>query len=205
MKVLIDNGHGWNTPGKCSPNHLLEEYNWARAVAARIGAMLKNRGVDVTMLTPEVDDVSITNRVKRANRWCEQLGKNNVLLVSIHVNAAGGDGKWHSAKGWSVFVSKNASDRSKDAAEVFYKMAKERGMLGNRSVPAADEKGRHYWTWSWRTGDIGILAKSNCPALLTENFFMDNEDDCKYLMSEEGKMACTELHVDAIMKIISNC
>ena len=29
----------------------------------------------------------------------------NVLLVSIHVNASGSDGKWHSASGWSAFTT----------------------------------------------------------------------------------------------------
>lgn len=30
MKILIDNGHGSNTPGKCSPDGRLREYSYVR-------------------------------------------------------------------------------------------------------------------------------------------------------------------------------
>jgi N-acetylmuramoyl-L-alanine amidase len=47
-----------------------------------------------------------------------------------------------------------------------------------------------------------ILTKTKCPAVLTENLFMDNESDCQYLLSEDGKKTITKLHVDAILKIV---
>ncbi len=36
MKILIDNGHGNNTSGKCSPDNRLREYAWAREIAVRL-------------------------------------------------------------------------------------------------------------------------------------------------------------------------
>ena len=36
MIVLIDNGHGENTPGKCSPDKRLREYKKAREIARRL-------------------------------------------------------------------------------------------------------------------------------------------------------------------------
>ena len=30
LTVILDNGHGANTPGKCSPDKSLLEYKWAR-------------------------------------------------------------------------------------------------------------------------------------------------------------------------------
>ena len=36
MKILIDNGHGIGTAGKCSPDGLFREYAWAREVAQMI-------------------------------------------------------------------------------------------------------------------------------------------------------------------------
>lgn len=36
MKILIDNGHGNNTLGKCSPDNRLREYAWAREIAVRL-------------------------------------------------------------------------------------------------------------------------------------------------------------------------
>ncbi len=35
MKVLIDNGHGSDTPGKRSPNGRLREYAYTREIADR--------------------------------------------------------------------------------------------------------------------------------------------------------------------------
>ena len=32
MKILIDNGHGENTPGKRSPDGLFREYKYAREI-----------------------------------------------------------------------------------------------------------------------------------------------------------------------------
>ena len=49
-----------------------------------------------------------------------------------------------------------------------------------------------------------VIYKTNCPSVLTENFFMDNEEECEFLLSEEGKKKITELHVAAILKYIND-
>jgi N-acetylmuramoyl-L-alanine amidase len=38
------------------------------------------------------------------------------VFISIHINAAGGDGKWHNATGWSGWVAKKSSSNSKKLA-----------------------------------------------------------------------------------------
>lgn len=43
MKVLIDNGHGANTPGKRSPDGRLREYAYAREIAGRVVFELRKR------------------------------------------------------------------------------------------------------------------------------------------------------------------
>lgn len=198
MKILIDNGHGINTLGKTSPDGRLKEYEWARDIAGRLEAKLKTKGFDVERIVPETNDISITTRCNRVNAICKQVGAKNVVLVSIHNNAAG-NGSWGTAKGFSVFVSKNASSNSKKFASIFTDEAIARKMMGNRSVPA--EK---YWTWSWTKADIGILKGTACPAVLTENGFMDNKEECDYLLSEQGKQAFVDLHVAAIEKYIKS-
>ena len=92
MKILIDNGHGRETPGKCSPDGRFHEYQYAREIAAAVVAHLQYRGYDAVLLVPEFDDVPLKERVKRVNHWCDRLGSHNVVLVSIHVDAAGSDG-----------------------------------------------------------------------------------------------------------------
>ena len=198
MKILIDAGHGIDTPGKESPDRRLQEYEWARDIAQRLEARLKEKGHDAQRIVPESNDVSITARCKRVNDICNQLGAKNVVLVSIHNNAAG-NGSWNSAKGFSVFVSKNASSNSKKLASIFTDEGIERNMMGNRSIPACK-----YWTWSWTKNDIGILKGTACPAVLTENGFMDNKEECDYLLSEKGKQDFVDLHVAAIEKYVKS-
>ncbi|MCQ2117987.1 MAG: N-acetylmuramoyl-L-alanine amidase, partial [Bacteroidales bacterium] len=40
MKILIDNGHGLETPGKRSPDGSFREFAYTREIAARIVARL---------------------------------------------------------------------------------------------------------------------------------------------------------------------
>ena len=197
MKILIDNGHGSNNAGKCSPDKRLREYAWARDCAKRLVAALKKKGYDAELITPEAWDVKLQTRVSRVNNICKAVGARNCLLVSIHNNAGGGDGKWHDACGWSVFVSKNATDNSKRLARLFTAEAVHCDLLGNRSVPA-----QKYWTWSWTSKDIYILKSTNCPAVLTENMFQDHKGDVDYLLSEAGMTELVDLHVDGITKYI---
>lgn len=197
MKILIDNGHGANTPGKCSPDGRLHEYAWSREYAKRLVAALKKKGYDAELITPEASDVKLQTRVSRVNNICKAVGARNCLLVSIHNNASGCDGKWHDACGWSVFVSKNASENSKKLARMLTAEAMKRELMGNRSVPI-----QKYWTWSWTDKDIYILEKSACPAVLTENMFQDHKGDVDYLLSEEGMTELVDLHVDGITKYV---
>lgn len=197
MKILIDNGHGANTPGKCSPDGRLREYAWSRECARRLVAALKKKGYDAELITPEASDVKLQTRVSRVNNICKAVGARNCLLVSTHNNASGSDGKWHDACGWSVFVSKNASENSKKLARMLTAEAMKRELMGNRSVPI-----QKYWTWSWTDKDIYILEKSACPAVLTENMFQDHKGDVDYLLSEEGMTELVDLHVDGITKYV---
>ena len=49
-----------------------------------------------------------------------------------------------------------------------------------------------------------ILRHYLCPAILTENFFMDNPQDLEYLQSRTGKQAIIDTHVEAITEYLSS-
>lgn len=195
IKVLIDNGHGDPplTGGKCSPDNRLKEYYYCREIAQRVSRELTLRGVDSLLLVPEKTDTPLRERVRKANAWARKLGPKNVVLVSIHNNAAGSDGKWHSASGFSVFISDNASANSKRLARIFTEKAAQMGLMGNRSVPP--EK---YWVQS-----LAMTRDTACPAVLTENLFQDNKNEVDFLLSEEGKKAIVALHVNSIIQYIN--
>lgn len=192
--VLVDNGHGEETPGKRSPDGTLKEWEWTREIARRIVDELnKTRKVEAMLLTPENRDVKLTERVRRANVITHRYGADNVILVSVHVNAAGADGQWHEARGWSGWVAKKASANSRTLAKLLMDEAEKHKLTGNRYIPR-----ERYWT-----ANFYIVKHTACPAVLTENLFQDNRSDVRYLLSEEGKEAIVRLHVDAILKYIA--
>ena len=188
MLVLIDNGHGRDTAGKRSPDGRLLEYAYAREIAVRLERELKARGYDAQRIVPEENDTSLKERCNRANRIYAAAGK-KAILVSIHCNAAGADGKWHDARGWSAYVSRNASKKSKDLACRLIDAAETQGLKVRRY-----SQNEPYWTQN-----LAICRDTNCPAVLTENLFQDNREDVDYLLSEKGKQTIVELHVQGIM------
>ena len=47
-----------------------------------------------------------------------------------------------------------------------------------------------------------IIKNTNCPAVLTENLFMDTlKPDCEFIMSDAGVETIAQLHFDAIKVI----
>ena len=50
MKILIDNGHGIETPGKRSPDGRLREYRYTREIAAAVVSGLQQRGLEAIRL-----------------------------------------------------------------------------------------------------------------------------------------------------------
>lgn len=193
MLILIDNGHGVNTSGKCSPDGKFREYKWNREMAHEVVAQLRERGYCAELIVKEDIDISLAERVKRANNKCNQLGVKNVILVSIHVNAAG-NGQWLNAKGWSCFTSKGLTKSDKIADEL-YKVAEK--LMPTRTMRKEYSDGDA----DWEAG-FYILKNTKCPAVLTENFFMDNRDDLDYLTSAEGRKAIIATHVEGVINYI---
>lgn len=196
--LILDNGHGFNTPGKCSPDKRLLEYAYTRDIVKRIVAKASEFDalpvkVDVKVITPEITDIPLSVRTRRVNDICRARGTQNCLLVSVHVNAYGCDGKWHDPCGFSVFVSQNASANSKMLAQCFSYQATQLELFGNRAVPKGN-----YWVQS-----LAMCRDTKCPAVLTENLFQDNRADVDFLLSEEGRETIAQMHVDAVKRYIT--
>lgn len=188
MKVLIDNGHGINTPGKCSPDKRLMEWAYTREIADRVAAGLCSAGIDAERLVMEETDIPLSERCRRANNIYRNTGK-QAILISIHCNAAGNGADWMNARGWSVFVSNNASSNSKKLADSLAQVAKCIPVHIRKQTPSL-----MYWCQN-----LAICRDTNCPAVLTENFFQDNKEDVEFLLSEAGKQMVTQIHIDGII------
>ena len=194
MKIFIDNGHGLMTAGKRSPDGQFREPFYNREIARRVVSDLRDRGLDAELLVPEDDDISLAERVRRVNTACFLLGKQNVILVSIHVNAAGNGSKWLNATGWSVYTCKGQTASDK-LAECLCQAAI-KNFPGQRIRTDMSDG-----DMDWEEG-FYILRKSLCPAVLTENFFMDNHSDLEYLQSRAGKQAVVDTHVEGIVEYL---
>lgn len=102
--ILIDNGHGVDTPGKRSPDGKLLEWHMNRIISVGVLEGLAVRGVTAELVTPEDEDVSLPERCRRVNEACLLFGTRNTRLVSIHINAAGKGDKWMNARGWCAYT-----------------------------------------------------------------------------------------------------
>lgn len=198
--ILLDPGHAKSTAGKRSA--LLEdgsqffEYEFNRDVVKRISTQLDRLGIKNHIIVPEVDyDVPLSTRAARANEYCNQYGKDNCILISVHSNAAGMGDKWMTAKGWSVYTTVGLTDSDK-YADIVYKEAESLLVpMGFKMRPYLNKDGYR----DWESG-FTILVRTACPAILTENLFYDNKEECKFLMSDEGRQAIADLHINAIKK-----
>ncbi len=218
MKVVIlGTAHGKNVGGKRSPDNSLEEYRYSREIVNRLRTALEARGCVVYVDMPE-DVVPLPQqqelrlRCSYVNNLCKKYGKDKCLYVSIHVNAAGGEGKWMLAGGWCAYTSKGTTV-SDTLAEHLYEAA-EKHLSGYAEIMEEGKKDGSYSSKQTpiRTdksdgdkdmeADFFVLKHTACAAVLTENLFMDNKRDVSFLLSEKGKQSIVALHRDGILNFI---
>ncbi len=190
--IILDGGHGQQVVGKCSPDGKLKEYIYTRDIVQLIYNGLKDLGYNPYIVVPELDDIPLNDRVRRVNKLCRENNR-KAICISIHCNAAGADGKWHSARGFMPFIAQNASNNSKRLAKTLYEECEKRNLKGNRSVPS--EK---YWVQS-----LAMCRDTICPAVLTENLFQDNKEDVEFLLSDKGKQTIADLHIQGIIRYLN--
>ena len=183
MKILIDNGHGVETPGKRSPDGRFREYAYNRIIARAIVEHLQCRGYDASLVVPEEEDISMEERCRRINRIAIRHGHEPNAM-------------WHNATGWCAYTFPGHTESDK-LATCLYKAAQ-------KHLPG------HRLRTDYSDGDpdlekpFYILKHTYCAAVLTENGFMDCEVSLKFLESEEGKKAIVALHVEGIIDYVSN-
>jgi len=184
--VILDNGHGIETKGKRSPLFPeLLEFEFNRDIVRRITNACQILRLPYIVLVPEIRDIPLQERVRRCNEIC--LDHDDAILLSVHANAGGGTG-------WEAFTSRGETVSDK-IAEVFYKEAEkilspDFRIRKDRSDGDLDKEANFY-----------ILKNTYCPAILTENLFMDFPKDAGYLMTEMGRKKIAQLHIQAIQKL----
>lgn len=188
---ILDNGHGDNTPGKRSPQFgenlpILYEWEFNRDIVKRIAAMCTNAQIKYRVLVPENNDVSLQARCERANRIYSETG-GKCFLFSIHANAGGGTG-------WECYTTKGETKSDRIAEILANEWRAEFGdqwrIRADYSDGDADKESQFY-----------ILQHTKCPAVLSENLFMDNYKDYQFLMTDAGRERIAKVHFETIRLI----
>lgn len=192
MIVLLDNGHGglingnYQTPGKRSPvwknNSILYEGEFNRAIVNGTIEQLTFLNIRYVNIAPEYTDVPLAERIKRANAY-----PLDSFYLSVHSNAGGGLGS-------EIYTTKGNSKSDSIATifgDIFKQVFPERKLRTDYTDGDLDKEASFY-----------VLRNTKMPAILTENFFMDNEDECKnILMTRAGRERIIEYHVKSIVAV----
>ena len=197
--IILGTAHLKSTPGKCSPDGTFQEYKYSREVCKAIKTILNDLGYKV-FIDIEDEDLDVTQskelwlRCKVVNDLQKVYG--NCIYISIHVNAASSDGKWHNATGWEAYTSVGitAADR---LVRYLYKAAESN--LINKKIRTDFSDGDPD-----KENNFYILKHTQCPAVLTENFFQDNKEDVEFLTSSLGFHQIVRLHVEGILNYLQD-
>ena len=196
---IFDNGHGgiidgvYQTAGKRSPiwsdGTQLFEGEFNRGIVDRLVKYCKSENIDHVNLVDTQEDVPLSERTRRANDIYRNSEK-PCIYVSIHANGFSSE----SANGWEVYTSPGET-RSDHIAEVLFDEAEKEfsnyKMRKDTSDGDPDKESNFY-----------VLVNTAMPAILSENFFMTNERECKnLLMTESGRDRIAKIHIEMINKI----
>lgn len=169
MKIMVDAGHGYNTPGKRSPDGM-REYEFNRIVANYTKAMLEElTDVIVYFSHSDTKDITLQERTEKANRL------NVDCFISIHANAYGTN--WNNVRGIETYVYKSKPKEALALAEKVQKNLIIATGATNRGVKSAN---------------FHVLRATKMTAILIECGFMTNKEEISLLRSDLYRKTCAE-------------
>lgn len=166
VKIVIDAGHGFDTPGKRSPANEREWLFNDKVVRATIAKLQTYEGVEILRVDDPTGktDVPLKIRTNKANEWKADV------YVSIHHNALTEEWGEHSGIETYTMNQSKANPKSKEiAAAVHPRIVKAMG-IRDRGIKQAN---------------FHVLRETAMPAILTEGGFMDSIVDIIKLRDEQ--------------------
>ena len=204
MKIILDNGHGNDTPGKRSPAWIngrqLLEWEFTRDVVGQVNTWLESESYDTEILIHELHDIPIRERCNRAN---EIHAANESILVSIHGNAAAKmNTEPHGLETFYYSLAGKVLAKEFQDQLVSTLGWKDRGIRKayNKikiNIGTPDEKTITIYK-------IAILKYTDMVAVLTENGFYTNFEQCQLMMTPEIRSDIAMAHVRAIKLYLFN-
>ena len=197
---ILDPGHGgiidgvYQTAGKRSPKFpdgtVLYEGEFNRAIVGHLLNLCAQYQIDAVDIVNSEEDISLRERVNRANELHSQKG--NCIYVSVHSNAFGNGRDFNSAKGTCTFHHYRSST-GKKLAESLQRWSADLTPFRDRGVRSNE-------TWA----NFYVLRKTHMPAVLSENGFMTNFDDATLLLDINVRKSIADAHFAMIQEIEAN-
>ena len=197
---IFDPGHGglvdgkYQTAGKRSPKFadgkvLFEGVN-NRDNVQRIMKAFKENGLECVDVVDSENDVSLIERVKKANKLSKDR---KCVYISIHSDANGDGVKWDQASGMSVYTSKGQTKSDIFASiiidELYNKFTSTIKWRTNNTDGDKDQEENFY-----------VLKNTDCPAILCELGFHTNEAETKRMMTLDYKNKIVDAMVASAIK-----
>lgn len=180
-KIVIDAGHGGSDPGS-SGNGIIEK-DLTLKISQYMYDLFREKGIPVTMTRTTDETLSPTERVNRIlNAYGD--GK-NVIVISNHINAGGGDGAE------VIYALRNNNKLSNLILTNFEKVGQNVRDAYQRRLPSDTSK--DYYFIHRNTG--------NTEAIIVEYGFLDSTlDDPEQLKNDYRTL--TQAVVDAVLEYI---
>lgn len=172
VKIYIDSGHGGSDPGAVGNG--LNEKNLTLQISMRIKEILSKEYQDVSIKMSRTGDTfpSLSDRTNEANAWGADF------FLSIHINSGGGTG-------FESYIYPSSGTPATTYQSIIHS---EVTKLVNYK-----DRGK-------KTANFHVLRRSNMPALLTENGFIDSNSDASKLKTASFVEALARGHVNGIVK-----
>ena len=186
MTVIVDAGHGGSDVGAHNADMSLDEKHVNLYVAQYLQSYLEDAGINVIMVRDTMEDGS---SLSLRGTVMEQYASSADLFFSIHHNAANTTAR--GAEVLAQIADKNGGP-SKILGEALLDEYSELGIPIRQVVFKEGSNGDYYYT-------NRIAASLFIPAVTSEFCFIDNEEDQKFIDSEEDWQAEARAQYNAIM------
>ena len=161
--VVVDSGHGGSDPGAISGS--LQEKVFTLEAANYMTRRLQELGIPVVSIKTTDEDISRTERLRRAN---EAFNKDpNAILISNHINSGGGEGAE------IIYALRNDDTLASMALENIGDAGQKMRKIYQRRLPEDPSKDYYYI----------IRETSPMQSVLVEYGFIDNSADQKKLQN----------------------
>ena len=191
LLLMFDNGHGFNTQGKRGVKingKPFEEWLFNRIMKLRAISEAAYRGIEFYDLVPESHDITLSDRVARANKiYAQYKDTHTVILLSFHADAFHNE----KASGLSCWTTKGYTMSDLIAESILAEF--EQSEIKTRSDLADMDRDFE--------ADFYIIKKTHCPAVLIEFGFMTNQIEARQLNNSNEQDKRIRILFNALINI----